>query len=154
MSGDDIPLISRPDSTPFGAPVIDLAEVRIRLGFPDIKPGKQCEHVHLIYSKSDRRVWCEDCERTLDNFDAFLIFTTHFHEMERAAIGKIKRAKEAEQAVVHRKAAKVFDRAWSGHQMAVACPHCRLGLLPEDFADGGAQCSAEIERARRRRDAP
>ena len=58
-------------------------------------------------------------ERTIDNFDAFSTLVQHFHEMTRAHDAKMRRAKDAEQAVIHRRAAKVFDKAWSGHEMAV-----------------------------------
>ncbi|MGA0604931.1 hypothetical protein ACO2Q0_02940 [Phenylobacterium sp. VNQ135] len=155
MGGEkEPPLIADEGSTPFGSPVIDFAEMRIKFGRPPQGRIKTCEHKSLIYSTADRRVWCEDCERTVDSFDAFKTLVDHFHAMERAAAGKLRAAKEAVAAVVHRKAAKVFDRAWSGRQMAVCCPHCRRGLLPEDFDHGGSQVSAEIERARRARATP
>lgn len=150
--GEDPPLIADEGGTPFGSPVIDLADFRIRFGRRPATAGPKCEHRALIYSRDERRVWCEDCTRTLDSFDAFMIFTAHFHEMEASAQAKLRRAKEAEQSTVHRRSAKVFDQAWGGrHQMAVCCPHCGTGLLPEDFLSGGSQCSAEIERARRAR---
>ena len=147
----DPPLEVLPDS--FFGQVVDLAEVRIRQGRTPYK-FKECKHKHLIFCTSERRVWCEDCERTIDNFDAFLIFTRHFEEMEQDARHKISRANEAMKTSVRRRATKELDRAWSGrNEMAVCCPHCHIGLLPEDFADRGSSCiSAEIERARRRRE--
>jgi hypothetical protein len=149
----DIPLIEQPGSTPFGSPVIDLAEVRIRFGKADLRKGRPCEHRALIYSRDERRVWCEDCERTIDSFDAFMTLTTHFHTMERAATGKQAKADEALARTIVRRAAKVLDKAWG--KMAPLCPHCRTGLLPEDFADGfGSAVGIEIERARRKRASP
>lgn len=150
MADKDLPLVCEEMSTPFGAAVIDLAEVRIRFGITDRKAGRPCEHRQLIYSQSERRVWCEGCERTIDSFDAFMTITHHFQAMERAVRSKLERAKAALEATVTRRAAKVIDRAWSGNQMAIQCPRCRAALLPEDFADGCAQTSAEIERARRK----
>jgi len=64
--------------------VVDLASVRIRLGRTPFK-AKACEHRSLIDSLAERRVWCEDCERTIDNFHAFLIFTRKFEEMLQEA---------------------------------------------------------------------
>lgn len=153
MSDKDIPLIERPGSTPFGSPVIDLAEVRIRFGVSDRKVGRPCEHKAMVYSATERRVWCEDCERTIDSFDAFHTLTKHFHAMECAAKHKLETARRAEALTINLRAAKVFDKAWRGNQMAVSCPHCSTGLLPEDFISGGSQVSAEIERARRARKA-
>jgi hypothetical protein len=147
---NDIPLFADEGGTPFGSPVIDLAEMRIKFGRSDTKVGKPCEHRAVIYSRSERRVWCEDCERTIDTFDAFMTVVAHFHSMEAAAKAKLAAAKTAEALTINLRSAKVFDKAWRGpHQMAVACPHCRGGLLPEDFIHGGSQRSAELERARR-----
>lgn len=154
MSDNDIPLIIQDGSTPFGATVIDLAEVRIRFGISDRKAGAPCEHKRMIYSVSERRVWCEDCDRTIDSFDGFMSIVTHFQAMTSAWKDKVRKADEALKAVIGRRAAKIIDKAWSGNEMAICCPHCRTGLLPEDFlSGGGSQVSAEIERARRARKA-
>lgn len=153
MSDKDIPLIIQDGSTPFGASVIDLAEVRIRFGVSDRKAGRPCEHKKMIYSTSERRVWCEECARTIDSFDGFMSIVNNFQAMTSAWKGKVRKAEEALTAVIHRRAAKIIDKAWSGQQMAICCPHCHTGLLPEDFLSGGSQISAEIERARRARKA-
>lgn len=147
----DVPLISTPGCEPFGQPVIDLAEMRIKRGNACARRAAPCKHRALIYSQEERRVWCEDCERTIDSFDAFMTLVGKFHPMVNAAKHALERAREAEGFTISLRAAKVFDRAWRGNQMAVCCPHCRTGLLPEDFLSGGSQVSAEIERARRAR---
>ena len=149
----DAPLVSTPGSEPFGQPVIDLAEMRIKRGRSNVSVATPCKHRALIYSQDERRVWCEDCERTIDSFDAFMTVVGQFHPMVNAAKHALRRAKEAEAMTITLRAAKVFDKAWRGNQMAVSCPHCRTGLLPEDFLSGGSQVSAEIERARRGRQA-
>jgi hypothetical protein len=30
------------------------------------------KHLALVYSTQERRMWCEDRERTIDNFDALM----------------------------------------------------------------------------------
>jgi len=146
----DVPLMIDPGSTPAGATVVDLSEVRVRWG--RTKTGtKVCEHKKLIYSTTERRVWCEDCERTIDNFDAMMTMVKHFGAMETAARYKLKVAEEAKQATLVRRAAKSLDRTW-GHKMAACCPHCRRGLLPEDFEGGGAAIARDLEIARRKRE--
>jgi hypothetical protein len=151
INPNDVPLEAREGSTPYSSPVIDLAEVRIAYGLP--KPGQRvCSHRRLIYCRSERRVWCEDCESTVESFDAFMTVTEHFHLMEREARAKLARAAEAEAATLVKRASKNLDRQWNGkHPMAVSCPHCRGGLLPEDFIDGGSAVSRDIELARRKR---
>jgi hypothetical protein len=145
-SSKDPPLEVLPDGGCYVSQVVDLANVRIRLGRTPFK-AKACEHRSLIYSPSERRVWCEDCERTIDNFDAFLIFTRKFEQMLREARHKMMAADEAMKSSARRRATKELDRAWG--KMAVCCPHCHGGLLPEDFAAGTAMCSRDIELARR-----
>jgi hypothetical protein len=147
----DEPIIPREDATPYSAVVIDLAGIRIQWGMPKYKPGGACPHRSLTYSQNERRVWCRDCERTIDNFDAFMVFVHGFQDMERDAKTKIEKADDALKATINRRAAKQIDRAWSGHGMAILCPHCDGGLLPEDFVNGGAECSRDIELARRAR---
>jgi ribosomal protein S27E len=146
----DPPLEVLPDGGCYVGVVVDLDSVRIRSGRTPYRV-KTCEHKALIYNQTERRVWCENCERTIDNFDAFLIFTRRFEAMERDASHKMATANEALKSVARLRATKHLDRAWSGHQMAVSCPHCRGGILPEDFANGCNTCSREIEVAKRAR---
>jgi hypothetical protein len=120
--------------------VVDLASVRIRLGRTPFK-AKACEHRSLIDSPAERRVWCEDCERTIDNFDAFLIFTRKFEEMLQEARHRMQVANEAMKSSVRRRVTKELDRAWSN--MAVCCPHCHGGLLPRILPEGHP-CAREI----------
>lgn len=149
----DDPIDPRPDATPLWAEVVDLAEVRVQFGLPRNRHDR-CPHRRLTYNVEDRRVWCQDCERSIDSFDAFMVLVRNFAAMERAARAKMEKAEEARDAHLGRRAAKELDRAWSGRQMAVACPHCRGGLLPEDFDRGVAATSREIELARRARKNP
>lgn len=148
----DIPLEVLADGGSYRGTVIDLADVRIRLGRSKVGPGlKQCEHHALIYSPSERRVWCEDCERTIDNFDAFLIFTRKFERMLSEARHRQTTANEALASSARLRATKALDRVWSGRTMVPCCPHCNRGLIAEDFAGGArSTISLEWEMARRK----
>ncbi|WP_132552887.1 hypothetical protein [Rhizobium azibense] len=131
--------------------MIDFGEMRIAFGLPKFH-HKVCKHRRLTYNVAERRVWCQECESTVDGFDAFMLIANHFHAMERAAQAKLARAAEIENATLVKRAAKNLDRSWNGkNPMAVCCPHCRGGLLPEDFQSGGSAVSREIEIARRKR---
>lgn len=149
---DDLPLEELPDAGQYHGTVIDLDGVRIKLGRTPYRAGKPCEHKSLIYCQSERRIWCEECKRTIDNFDAFLTYTRHFSSMVREAESKLRTADDALKATVHRRATKHLDHAWSGGLCAVACIHCGGGLLPEDYADGvKARTSRELEMQRRKK---
>jgi hypothetical protein len=146
----DDPMEPVPSGGMFRNVVIDLAEVQIQHGRTPYKV-RRCEHCRVFYSQSERRVWCRDCEQTVDPFDAFKMLASRFHEMLSAAERKMTKADEALKKTARLRATKELDRMWSGHQMAPSCPHCGGGLLPEDFADGAASAvSREIEEARRR----
>ena len=146
----DDPIIPRTDEGPFASEVIDLDGVRVERGLPDTPHRQRCEHRQLVYNTEERRVWCKGCKRTVENFEAFTVLAQHFENMVRAAAHKMEIANAALKATIHRRATKAIDKAWSGHVGAIGCPHCRGGLLPEDFADGvRSWTSREIELARR-----
>ena len=147
---EDDELVPRPDCQPFRAHVIDLAGVRVRWGLPPARKPT-CDHTALVYNQQERRVWCENCRRGIENFDAFMAVVHHFEKMEHDAQRKIDKANEALKAQIHRRATKAVDKAWSRQGgMAISCPHCQGGLLPEDFTEGRfALRSRELELARR-----
>lgn len=149
---EDNPIIPLPDAQPFCAEVIDLAGIRVQWGLEKI--GKYhpdaCKHTKLVYSSESRRVWCDDCKRTIENFDAFMVLVNGFERMEADARRKMKKADEAMSDTIHRRATKAIDKAWSSSLPAIGCPHCRKGLLPEDFEKGvQSRSSREFEMARR-----
>lgn len=147
MEDDKDPPIE-PQSFLGGVKVIDFGDIRVSRGLSR-RPFTTCVHKNLTYDNAERRVWCKDCERNIDNFDAFKSMVENFH----SAYSAIQRAKdEVEEAInhnLHLIASKNIEKAWRGKTMAIACPHCRTGLLPEDFYKIGSMCSAEIERQRR-----
>jgi hypothetical protein len=145
----DTPLESVPTSTPYSSPVIDFGDIRIAHGLTR-HPYRVCEHKGLTYSTHERRVWCSDCERTIDGFDAFMVVVNHFHTMERAARSALARAKEAEGKTLVRRAAKWLDRVW-GRKMLPVCPRCGRGITPEEMLQCG-QVSLEYEAMRRKRE--
>lgn len=147
----DEPIIPHETGGGYVATVIDLAGIRIQRGHSKIPRGGTCPHKAMTYDPRDRRVWCKDCERTIDNFDAFAILAANFEAMERQVKSKLSEANAAMQSAVRRRATKAIDHAWSGNVMAICCPHCRGGLLPEDFLSGGMRTSRELEMARRKR---
>ena len=144
---DDNPLVPQEGSTPrFAASVIDLGGVRVEYGMPRFY-NRRCDHHKLVYNSGERRVWCSDCERTIDGFDAFMTLAHNFHKMMDSARTHLQRAEAAEKAKIVLIGAKEIERTWR-HKLAPCCPSCRAGLLPEDFARGASSCvSMELTRA-------
>jgi hypothetical protein len=145
----DKTLIAPECSTPHSAPVIDLDGMRVRYG-RRARPEERCNHLNLIYCPSERYVWCQDCEEVVDGFDAFVVLARFHHGMVAESERRLEIARQAEAAVLVRRAAKDVDRAW-GHNLAPQCPHCRGALLPEDLLNASV-VSRELEERRRFRD--
>jgi hypothetical protein len=118
-----------------GVTVVDIGDYRVSRG-QTRREYTGCPHRRLTYDQAERRIWCRDCERDIESFDAFMKIV----EGVSAAIKKIdareKRVAEAEAFQARSLAAKALDKAWRKRRMVPACPHCRMGLFPEDFKNG------------------
>lgn len=128
--------------------VVDLAGYKISRGRSTTPERNKCKHRNLVYSTDERRIWCDDCRKSVDAFDAFTQIARGLAEMQSAADSQLAEARDAMRSSAHRRAAKALDRAWHGGN-AVVCPHCRHGLLPEDFERYISSISGDLERARR-----
>ncbi|MHC2016276.1 hypothetical protein [Methylobacterium sp. CM6247] len=145
----DEPIIPPAETDRFVCDVIDLASVRVEWG-RNQNPKAKCAHKSLVYNEGESRVWCQDCERTVENFDAFMVIARSFQAMIAEVRRKNAKADEAMTATVNRRAAKEMERTWNA-KMGVVCPHCRDVLLPEDIEKGTSSFSREMELARRAR---
>lgn len=129
----DPPIV--PQEFSFGVSVIDFGDARVARG-RSRRPASACKHRRLVYDQSERRIWCQDCERDVEPFDAF----TGIAESVAAKIDGLKRRekelKEAENFQIRSRAAKAIDQVWRSRNMVPACPTCGHGLLPEHFANG------------------
>ena len=128
--------------------VIDFGDIRVARGMSR-RPVANCQHAQLRYDLQERRVWCQDCETTVESFDAFMVLVRNFQAVVSAADKMLREAKEAKAAVIHRIAAREVESIWR-HKMAVTCPHCSRGILPSDGLGGQ---STKFETARRAKDA-
>lgn len=133
-----------------GVKVINFGDIRVARGLTR-RPYTGCKHVALVYDKHERRVWCKDCERNIESFDAFMALVENFHDANAIYVRMKADALEARDHNLHLIAAKNIEKAWRGRTMAIPCPHCRGGLLPEDFEHIRSMCSAEIERRKRKK---
>lgn len=131
-----------------GPTVVDIGDVRVSRGMSR-RPHSSCKHMRMCYDTHERRIWCQDCERDVEPFDAFKILVEH----NATAWAKIKRrldeVKAAESASIRSRAAKALDEVWRTRNMVPACPTCSHGLLPEMFANGvGTRLGRDYAEAR------
>lgn len=131
-----------------GVNVVDIGDIRVARGMTR-RPASACTHRRMVYDQKERRIWCQDCEREVESFDAFLILT----EYHAAAVKDLqKRAaalKEAEEHKLRTIAAKEMDKAWQSRTMVPSCPSCGHGLFPEDFRAGPGMTGKEYAEAMR-----
>lgn len=115
-----------------GVTVIDFGDIRVARGLTR-RAHSGCPHNHMVYDKQERRLWCRDCERDVEAFDALLALIEPYDR----ALKELKRGQqelsEAQGFQVRSIAAKKLDEAWRRHSMVPACPHCGNGLFPEHF---------------------
>lgn len=133
------------------APVIDLAGVRVSRGHTP--GGHSCQHANLAYAPHERRVYCQDCKRTVEAFDAFMTLVRNFDAMVRRAQAVQREADEARSAHLHLIAAREAESIWRGRR-AVTCPHCRGGILPEDVTGGRSGWTRREDELKRREKRP
>ena len=120
-----------------GVKVVDIGDLRVARGLSR-RPYSSCKHRPLVYDQQERRIWCKDCEKDVEPFDAFLMLVENFHR----AASEIERGRaalaEAQQHNVIRVAAKQMDEHFRRKNMVPACPHCGTGIFPEDVPKMGS----------------
>lgn len=131
-----------------GTTVVDLGDVRVTRGLTR-RPASLCRHPQLRYDPKERRIWCPDCERDIDPFDAFVQILDGYDASVKRLRAKAEQIKEAEAFAVRSIAARHMDKAWRSRTMVPACPSCGNGLFPEDFRTQPTMVGRDFARARR-----
>ncbi|WP_417491832.1 hypothetical protein [Maricaulis sp.] len=144
------PPIDEPGYTQ-GVTVIDIGDIRVARGLTR-RPHSACSHHHMVYDQRERRIWCRDCERDVEPFDAFTALIGNCDDFLQMVERKAAEVAEARDHSLHLIAARNLEKIWRSRRMAPCCPHCDRGLLPDDFKITPACTSAEIERQRRKRE--
>ena len=151
MSDERDPPIDEPGFI-HGVTVVDIGDYRVSRGMTR-RTFSGCHHRRLTYDKSERRIWCRDCERDVEPFDAFLGLVEGWDRAWQSMERKRKEVAEAAKFKVRSLAAKAIDKAWRKRSMVPACPHCNHGLFPEDFKNGVmTMLGREYAEALRKRD--
>lgn len=131
-----------------GVTVVDIGDLRVARGMTR-RPYSSCRHASLTYDPRERRIWCKDCEKDVDPFDAFTGLVEQYNRAYKDHLKREKEISEAEGFQARSRAAKTLDEAWRRRKRLPTCPHCRAGLFPEDFADGVGWIGREYAEALR-----
>lgn len=144
MSGDT-PI--EPREYVHGNKVVDIGGHRLSRG--KAFRNNKCRHTNLSYDIDERRVYCHDCESTVESFDAFMMLVNTFSSATRKLEHQIEEVRQAKEHAIISRAAKKIDEAWRSKKTAPSCPHCLKAILPEDVLNGFASVSKEWELKRR-----
>ncbi len=132
-----------------GVTVVNIGDLRVARGLTR-RPAASCRHVRLNYDPRERRIWCKDCEKDVDAFDAFCLLTEQYHLAYERLQDDRQKLTEAQAFNCRTIAAKNIDEAWRKRKLVPACPHCSNGLFPEDFVKGVGMVGREFALARRK----
>lgn len=146
MTDDKDPPIEEPGFIG-GVTIIDIGDIRVARGLSR-RSHSSCPHARVVYDKAERRIWCKDCERDVEAFDAYTALIEQYDRAYKSIVDREKRLVEAEKFQIRSIAAKKIDEAWRSRNMVPACPHCSHGLFPENFKSGMSMMSKEYAQAR------
>lgn len=118
-----------------GVKVVDIGDIRVARGMSR-RPSSSCKHHSLRYDTQERRIWCADCERDIEGYDAFVLLTERFHTAATRLEEREEKVRSAESHAVRSLATKHLDEVWRGRTMVPTCPVCGNGLFPEDYKLG------------------
>src|SRR3954471_13728802 len=107
-----------------GVTVVDIGDIRVARGLSR-RPSSSCKHMQLNYDSIERRIWCADCEKNIEAFDAFEQIVGQFTAASRKIDLRVSQLKEAENFQVRTLAARNIDLAWRSRNKVPACPSCR-----------------------------
>ena len=131
-----------------GIKVVDIGDYRVARGLSR-REFSTCPHKQMVYDERERRIWCRDCERDIEPFDAFTKIVGNVDTVMNRLKAQKERLEEAERFQIRSLAAKAMDEAWRKRSMVPACPTCSNGLFPEDFKNGVSMLGREYAEARR-----
>jgi hypothetical protein len=111
-----------------------------------------CEHKYLCYDYENELIECKDCGLPVQPFTAFMVVVKNYNRaidsLEHREQELIDLERRSEKSLLL--ATRELDRAWR-RKMAVCCPHCGRGIIPDDVN----RChgiSKEVELERRKFD--
>ena len=119
-----------PENFIAGVKVVDIGDLRVARG-RSRRERSACPHRQLIYDNQERRIWCEDCQTTVEPFDAFIGLVERFYVAEENIKRRQKAVAEAEAFSLRSRASKAMDEMFGKRSSVPCCPKCNYPLMPE-----------------------
>ena len=103
---DDHPI--EPQDFVSGVKVIDIGDIRVSRGLSRHR-YESCQHKNTVYDEKERRIYCQDCEKGIHPFDAF-VKIVKWHAQAVAKINsERKQVDESLEFSIRSRAAKNID---------------------------------------------
>jgi len=115
--------------------VVDIGDLRVASGRTR-RPFSVCRHLNVVYDTQERRIWCKDCERDIEPFDAYVALVRSYERAITQLDAERENIETAKAFTPRQRATKALDEAWRKRNTQPACPHCRKELNAKDFANG------------------
>lgn len=128
--------------------VISIGEFELaRKGAGKRLTDKLCRHKHLQLEDGDV-VRCADCNTQVSAYWALESIAFDWERMQSAHRHEKAELAEAKKRDIHLLAARAVEKVWRTKDMLPCCPHCGVGIAPEDGL-GLSQINRAIELRRR-----
>lgn len=113
--------------------VIEFADIQIRFKRKQWNPD-ECKHKHLSYSPSDEEIICEDCDKVIPSFKAFMLLVDRYRDAYAGLDRRLDEIKELEAKanIGLLRATRKVNGAWRTRGMVPCCPHCKEAIFPDD----------------------
>lgn len=134
-----------------GVTVIDFGDMRVARGLPR-RPHRCCEHRSVVYSTTERRIWCKNCEKDIEPFDAFELIIKQYDSATKQATRLLNEAREAQENTLISIASKKVDAAWRKRKMLPLSPCCGAVMFPENYKSGFSYVSKDLAYAKREKE--
>lgn len=97
----------------------------------------RCLHRRPILDDNGMTIHCQDCGDQLDAYwlvkEMLDCYTRRMDELKKKTADIEKARTEIEKDFLPIKVLRDVQSAWRGkRKMAVCCPHCNIGIMPED----------------------
>lgn len=109
--------------------------------------NKECDHSQLEMEDHGEIVRCVKCKAQVSAYWALQFVASLLAQRERKLDSRSREIEAAKNHNFHLIAAKEVESAWRS-KMAIRCPHCGGGIIPED-RPGSSMMSKDIEIRRR-----
>jgi len=113
--------------------IIEFADMQLRYKRKQWS-SDECKHKHIAYSPTDEEIICEDCNKVIQPFKAFMLLVDRYRDAYDSLQRRLDEIKELEARADKGLliATKRINEAWRSRSMVPACPHCGEAILPED----------------------